>query len=139
MFAHFLECPEVVLAIWLEKVLAQPILFAVPAISYDSILEPDFPKLSDDPYPSSIVCPLSLSPWVDMRYLHVWKHVLDMMESKSTSEEPTIFRRFIKHAATALHPKTYAGTVTNPRHFPTWHNISRHSEDGLFPVPSCMR
>ena len=133
MFAHFLERPEV--AIWLEKVLAQPILFAVPAISYD-ILEPDFPKLSDDPYPSSIACPLSLSPWVDMRYLHVWKHVLDMMESKSTSEEPTIFRRFIKHAATALHPKTYAGTVTNPRRFP---NMAYHFKAfGGWPFPGSI-
>jgi hypothetical protein len=106
----------------LTVVMNQPLVFAVPAVSLIDQAS-SFLVLPDDPYPASIDCTISLSPWVDISYLYVWKDVIDIMSSKSAIDEPVAFFRFLAHAQTAPHKGTYEGTVTDPTLFP---NMAYH-------------
>ena len=102
---------------WIAAVSTQPDLFVTNTIPYDQV-ESFYPSLESNEMPISIACPHSLAPWIDMRYLFIWRLTLDRIRSQPNPELATTMHRYIQHATTALHASTYAGNISSADMFP---------------------
>ena len=72
---------------WLEaafKAASHFNIYGIPLADLTPVLPP---LIATDPVHPSIACTSSISSWVDMRYLFVWRHVVDIMGSQIKQPE----------------------------------------------------
>jgi hypothetical protein len=108
---------------WLQQAAGRPEQFACEAFYYADLAD-QFPCLTTGAVPSSVSCPIALSPLLDMRYLHAWRLLLDSLLSNSKAKDDIPFIRvFLERAVACMTSDTYLGVVLPPELTP---NLAFH-------------
>jgi hypothetical protein len=92
---------------WLQQAAGRPEQFACEAFYYADLAD-QFPCLTTGAVPSSVSCPIALSPLLDMRYLCAWRLLLDSLLSNSKAKDDIPFIRvFLERAVACMTSDTY--------------------------------
>lgn len=98
---------------WLTAVSNQPAFFVANVICYSS-----YPDITTNGMPTFIACHHSIAPWMDMKYLFIWRIVLDCIRAQPNPEVAADIHCYIQYASTALYPSIYTGDIQLADMFP---------------------